>query len=371
PEATYLCCRGSTGADLLAAAHATESGGAVGVRIDLQALTDVILATDSGQALRDAGFEIALFGADETLEFEQRYGDDVRLVTTASNFVYRLNLGIYSRDQPFVFEHYRNRNALFVGGIGLLAATIGLGLWVVIRETTRELETARLRAEFVANVSHELRTPLTTIRMYAETLLLDRVSSDEERHEYLRTVMREAQRLSRMVGNILDFSRLESGRKDFDPIELDLGQVVRDTLDEFEPVFDEQHFEVAVDVDNDLPVIHADREALATAVANLVGNAVKYSSAEREIDIRVYAVKAEVCVDISDRGIGIPETERVVVFDKYRRASNVAGRATGTGLGLALVAGIVTSHRGSVEVLARDGGGTTVSMKFPIHKKLT
>ncbi|MBT6150146.1 MAG: HAMP domain-containing histidine kinase, partial [Gemmatimonadetes bacterium] len=349
-------------------ARPTQSGGAVGARIDLQALVESILASDAGQSLREAGFEVALFHVQDTHEFEGRYGEAVRLVAAASDTIYRLNLGIYSRDQPFVFEHYRNRSALLVGGIAFLAAAIGLGLWVLLRETTREVETARMRAEFVANVSHELRTPLTSIRMYAETLLFDRVSSEVQRQDYLRTMMRESQRLSRMVGNILDFSRMESGRKSLEFDEVDVGQVVEDTVEEFEPLFDEQGFEVGVDIHPGLPAIPADPEALASAVANLLSNAVKYSTDDRRIQLNVYQQEQFVCVDVADHGIGVPEAERRAVFEKYRRASNAGRSATGTGLGLALVAGIAQSHGGSVDVHPRKEGGSVFRLRLPLTR---
>lgn len=370
PEATYFCARGPMGGTLFAVARPTDDGGAVGARIDLQGLSEVILSGDAGQNLQNAGFEVVLFGVDDTNEFERRYGEAVRLVTTASSTTHRLNLGVVSRDQPFVFEHYRNRSALLVGGIALLAGAIALGVWVVLRETTREVQTAQLRSEFVANVSHELRTPLTAIRMYAETLLSDRVTSDEQRRDYLRTMMRESQRLSRMVGNILDFSRLESGRKSFEFAELDVSQPVLDTLEEFEPVFEEQGFDVDIDIQPDLPMIRADSEALSTAVANLVGNAVKYAAEDRQISVRVLADARYVCIEVADRGIGVPADERRTIFDKYRRASNAAGRATGTGLGLALVAGIVESHHGKIEVRPRAGGGTVFCLRLPLMRSV-
>ena len=367
PEATYLCGLGQAGRTYFAVMR-PDTAGARGALVDLEALTEVLLDTPNGEMLRADGFDIALFDADDTAEFERRYDADMRLVAPISPAIYRLNVGIFSRDEPFVFEHHRNRGALLVGGIAFLAGAIGLGVWVLMRETAREVETARLRSEFVANVSHELRTPLTSIRMYAETLLLGRLRTEEQRHEYLQTVMRESQRLSRMVGNILTFSRLESGRKTFDFAATDVGEVVRATLEEFEPVLTEGGFAVEIDIAADLPQVDADAEALETSVANLVSNAVKYSPGERQVRVRVSRANDQVVIEVADRGVGIPAGEARSVFGKYRRASNASDIATGTGLGLALVEGIARAHRGSVVALPRDGGGTVIRLTLPVTR---
>ena len=368
PEATYLCGMGPEGRTLFAVMRPRADGEAAGLLMDLEVLADDILASPAAVSLRRSGFGLALFDTDGTADFERRHGEATRLVSPASSTVYRLNLGVFTRDEPFVFEHYRNRSALLVGGIALLAAAIGLGVWVLMRETAREVETARLRSDFVANVSHELRTPLTAIRLYAETLLIGRVRPGEQQRDYLQTVMRESQRLSRMVDNILDFSRLESGRKTYDFADVDIGRVVGSVLEEFDPVFREQGFEIGVDLAPDLPTVRADSEALETATANLLANAVKYSPLERSIHIQARVEGASVVLDIADRGIGIPPGEHGTVFGEFRRATNAPGTASGTGLGLALVAATARAHGGAVEALPRDGGGCVLRLTLPLTR---
>ena len=329
---------------------------------------ELLLNSDVGSEFSASGFGASLFDVDGIREFERQHRDAVRVVAPASSIAYRLNIGLYSRDQPLVFSHYRNRNLLVVGGIGLLAGSIVLGVYVMMRETTRELQTARLRSEFVANVSHELRTPLTSIRMYAETLLLGRYRSEQPRQDYRTTVMRESQRLSRMVGNILDFSRMESGRKTYELASGDLASIITATLEEFEPVLDEQEFEVAVDIDDPMPTIEFDAEAMATAVANLLSNAIKYSLERKELKIWVGATAGTAIVEVADRGIGVPVDEYRSIFGKYQRARNATAAATGTGLGLALVAAIVEAHDGRVEVESRTGGGSLFRITLPLER---
>lgn len=367
PEATYLSGVGQ-GGQTYVAALTPRADGAVGVLLDLDRASQDLLTSDAGQDLRDAGFGLTLVDAADVTGFQRRFDDGLRYMAPISQRVYRLNAGIYASDAPFVFAHYRNRSTLLVSGIALLASTIGLGLWVLLRETQREVDTARLRAEFVANVSHELRTPLTAIRMHAETLLLDRVRSEAQRRDYLETMMRESQRLSRMVGNVLDFSRLESGRKSFDFADVDVESLLRETLDEFKPVFDDQEFSVEVEIDASLPPLLADADALRTVVANLLSNAIKYSPTTRQILLRATTVADGVQLDVADRGIGIPEGERRRVFEKYRRADNIQGVATGTGLGLALVDAIARAHDGQAEALPREGGGTILRITIPTKR---
>ena len=367
PHVTYLSGLGGGGRSWFAALQPATGTGTVGCTIDLNTLAESILNTPGGSQVRAAGFDIALFDADYTADFERRYTDAVRVVAPVSPTIYRLNVGLYSRDEPFVLEHFRNRNALIIAGIAFLAGSIGLGAYVLARETAREAQMSNLQSEFVANVSHELRTPLTAIRMYAETLLLDRFRSDGQRREYLETVMRESLRLSRMVANILEFSRMESGRKTYDFEDADLAAIVAAALGELEAVFKERDFQLVVDIAPDLPRVHVDPEAIQTAVANVLSNAVKYSLDCREVGVHVRASQTGVILEVVDRGVGIPEGESKSVFQKYKRASNASAAATGTGLGLALVAGILEAHGGSVEALPRAGGGSVLRMRLPIN----
>ncbi len=183
-EGTYLSGLDAGRRPWFAVLQAQSAGLTRGVVFNLEALAEATLRTPVGAQLRAAGFGLALFDADFTAEFERRYARAVRVVAPVDSRNYRLNVGLYSRDEPFVFSHYRNRNALVIVGIAVLAGTIGLGAYVLARETAREKQTADLQAEFVSNVSHELRTPLTSIRMYAETLLLKRYHTDEQRQQY-------------------------------------------------------------------------------------------------------------------------------------------------------------------------------------------
>ncbi len=332
---------------------------------DLPALAEHLLQTPTGQQLAQRGLTLELFDSDHTARFALRHRDVAHQVVPASAATYRLRLGIYVRDQALVLQSYRRRNFMFTTGILLLAAAIAGGAYLIFRDASREVLTARLRSEFVANVSHELRTPLTSIRMYAETLLLGRHRDAEQLRDYLQTIVQESQRLSRMVDNMLDFSRMESGRKTYDFAPLNLGAITQRALEEFAPLLREHGFAVELDIADGLPPVRADADSLHAALANLLSNAVKYSGPQRYIRVRLWRQDHYQCIEIADRGIGVPAEDREHIFDKFHRAANSGGSAVGTGLGLALVQGIAHAHAGTVSYRPRSGGGSAFVLKIP------
>lgn len=292
-------------------------GAIVGLRFNLEALAADLLRSPASLELQGNGFGIALFDIDAAAHFDRQHRSGPRQVAPASQAIYRLNLGLFARNEVLVLRNYRNRNLFIMAGIFLLAGAIAGGAYLLFRDTARELQTARLRSEFVANVSHELRTPLTAIRMYAETLALGRYRSQNQLQEYLETIMHESQRLARMVGNVLDFSRMESGRKTYDFAAVDLGAVARRTAEEFGPLLQERDFSLELSIETGLPPMRADADAVATALANLLNNAVKYSAECRQIHLAVRAAGPFQIIEVADRGIGVPAEEANRIFEKF------------------------------------------------------
>ena len=343
----------------------SSPSGTVVVRFDLEALGADLQRSPAGLELQNRGFGATLFDVDYTARFELQHRSGPRQVVPASQSIYRLSLGIFARNEAFVLRNYRNRNLFIMAGILLLAGAIAGGAYLLLRDATIQIQTARLRSEFVANVSHELRTPLTSIRMYAETLLLGRYRGQEQLRDYLETIMHESQRLSRMVGNVLDFSRMESGRKTYDFTDVDLGELVRQTAEEFAPLLEERDFTLEIDVEPTLPSVRADAEAVATGLANLMSNAVKYAGERREIRLSVSAEDDRQIVEVADRGIGVPTEDADRIFEKFQRAANAGETATGTGLGLTLVRGIAQAHGGSAAYRPNPEGGSIFSLILP------
>jgi signal transduction histidine kinase len=241
-----------------------------------------------------------------------------------------------------------------------------------VRERTRSLvqanaslEEARQRqADFVSDVSHELKTPLTLIRLYGETLQYGADVPDRERQSYCEIIMRESDRLTRLIERVLDFSRVDRGEKRYHLEPGDLAPIVRNTLDIYGQYLHRQGFRVDVVVEARLPVTRFDPDAVVDALLNLVDNAAKYSGEARYVGIRVRSEGDRVVCEVEDRGHGIPPADREHLFRKFHRGRNAAGKG-GYGLGLFLVKHVMDAHDGTIEVESEVGRGTRFRLVFP------
>jgi signal transduction histidine kinase len=251
---------------------------------------------------------------------------------------------------------------IFVLGAGLLAG------YFLIRDVHREAETAAMRSHFVASVSHELKTPLTSIRAHAETLLMGRAAGPEMTADYLTTIVSESERLTRLVDSVLDFSRIEQGRKAYHLQTTPLDEVVRSAAKAMEYPLAQLGFTLTLSSDGTAPTVRADREALTQAILNLLGNAMKYSGDSRAIEMRTGTRTDEAFVDVVDHGIGIPRDEQARIFDRFHRAQSVETTGiAGTGLGLTLALHVVEAHQGRIAVVSDPGNGSTFSVCIPLQ----
>jgi signal transduction histidine kinase len=260
----------------------------------------------------------------------------------------------------------RRQAMSFMAAFALLLALIGTGLVATYRLQRRESEIARLKSDFVANVSHDLKTPLSLIRMFAETLEMDRVPDEARRREYYAVLTRESERLTRLIDNVLDFSRIESGRQRYDIGHGPVEPVVHEVIESFRHPLHQQGFAVDVSIAPDLPDVPLDAEALKQALANLLDNAMKYSGDRRKIAVSARREGGGVAVEVADEGIGIPISERERIFEKFYRIgrSETQGRR-GSGVGLALVRHIVEAHGGRVTVDGGPGEGSRFTLHLP------
>jgi signal transduction histidine kinase len=254
-----------------------------------------------------------------------------------------------------------------VGLVILLALLIALCTLILVRQVRAGLLVAQQKTTFVANVSHELKTPLTSIRMFAELLATDRVKEPEKRRHYLEVMVQESERLSRLVNNVLDFSRLEQGRRDYQISDFALAPY----LESFRELKALQLTETNASLTLEpLDVeVRADRDALNQILLNLVDNALKYgrsASGEAVIRIVVSDLGERVAIAVEDQGAGVPDHLRRRVFEKFFRAeASLTTTTSGSGIGLTLARLLAEGMGGSLDCEAAAAGGARFVLCLP------
>jgi len=255
--------------------------------------------------------------------------------------------------------------------LGALSALMVGGIWLTYRNVSREMNLAKLKSDFVANVSHELRTPLALIRLYAETLELGRLTAKEKYQEYFRIIREESERLTALINNILDFSRIEAGRKEYEFKETNLADLVRSTLDSYRFQIEQNGFSFEENISSDVPPVNVDREAIARSLLNLVNNALKYSKDQKYIGVSLYRANSHVNLEVQDHGIGIQANEQEKIFEKFYRCGDpLVHNIKGSGLGLSLVRHIARAHGGDVLVESTPEKGSKFTIALPLDPAL-
>ena len=274
-------------------------------------------------------------------------------------------LEVRPRRPELLYADLARRQKLYLTMLLLVVALVGFGGYLTLRTVRREMEVARLKSEFVSAVSHEFRSPVTGIRQLAEILLRGQ-PSEERRLQYYELIGHESDRLARLVENVLDFSRMEEGRKEYRLEPLEAGAWLRALVEEFRAEVAQRGYCLEADLPERLPSLLADREALTSALHNLLDNAVKYSPSCKTVWLQAEASGDSLTIRVRDRGLGIAEEDQPHVFEKFYRGSTAAAtHVKGAGLGLSLVRHIVTAHGGLVACESRPGEGSTFSMLLP------
>jgi two-component system, OmpR family, phosphate regulon sensor histidine kinase PhoR len=241
------------------------------------------------------------------------------------------------------------------------------GAILIYRSVRAQTEFARLKSTFVSNVSHELRTPLALIRMYAETLEMGRLKDERKKQEYYETILRETDRLSHLVNTILNFSRMEAGKRPYQMKEADLNELVRSVVETYRLHFEQHGIEPVVQLPDAPVIVQADVDAVTEAIINLVDNAIKYGGSAKSCAIRTIVRADTAVIEVEDHGIGIAAEHHRKIFDVfYRVPAGLVHETKGSGLGLSLVRHIMTAHNGTVEVTSEPGKGSTFRLVFPL-----
>lgn len=246
---------------------------------------------------------------------------------------------------------------------------------IVIHDVSHVRQLERIRADFVANVSHELRTPLTTIQGYAETLLNNGSTKSKKRKEFIVKILNHSARLSRLVSDLLELARLESGDVELKRSLCHLNEFYEQILDVFEPVLEESGVTLQWEVPEDLPQVNVDSQLFMQVFVNLIDNAIKYTPDGGVIDVSAEVVETdsdvadEVVVHIKDTGIGIPLESQPRVFERFYRVDEGRARKMGgTGLGLAITKHILLCHNGRIWLESELGQGTVLHFALPVEE---
>ncbi len=249
----------------------------------------------------------------------------------------------------------------------VLVVAIGVGSWLIVGDLRRQLRLAWQKTDFVSNVSHELKTPLTSIRMFAELLAAGRVADPAKQRSYLNIITAETARLTRLINNVLDFSRLERGEKRYNLARFDLVALVRENLTSYRPHLEAGLFKFEGQLPASPLFVNADPDAVAQVLVNLLSNAEKYSGAHRDITVEVRPQEPDVDVRVLDRGLGVPEGCGGKIFEQFYRAhDSLNSGVQGSGLGLTLARQIARAHGGDVTYAPREGGGSCFVFRLPL-----
>ncbi len=277
---------------------------------------------------------------------------------------WRLRTGYGARTiEQIVQANTRPQKALLV----MLAVALAAGVFFVSRAAAREVRLAELKSNFVSSVSHDLKTPLALIQLFAETLELGRIKSTERAAEYYRIINGEARKLTRLIDNILDFSKMEAGLRPYKVGLQDIGAVTERVLSALQSQFAQNQFKVTFERAGSVPQVLVDADAVEQAIENLLTNAMKYSGESREIRVRVGQERGDVCVHVTDFGVGIERRHQRRIFRKfYRIETDAVTGPQGCGLGLAIVDHTMRGHGGNVRVESEPGRGSTFTLCFPI-----
>jgi two-component system phosphate regulon sensor histidine kinase PhoR len=265
---------------------------------------------------------------------------------------------------------FESRRRMLLAGLAAILVLVAAGSYFVIRSRNREIALATLQSDFIAAVSHEFRTPLTALRQF--NALLDEAGdlTPEKRRLYYQAQARATERLHRLVESLLDFGRMEAGKRPYTLQRVDAGALVRDVAQEFHREIEGRGFELRCPVEPGEHPVDADTEALARALWNLLDNAVKYSADERRIDMSVSRRSGEVCISVRDHGIGIPAGDQKRIFQKFVRLDAATSRGIkGSGIGLAMVQHIVAAHGGTLRVASVEHEGSTFTILLPLQEQ--
>jgi len=282
-----------------------------------------------------------------------------------------LHFSLMDTGASFHDQMFKRRQWIFAGVIGLSFIVIIIGMLIMAQALKQKIEVSNLKADFVANVSHELRTPLTVISQIEEQLIHGWVDSEDEKKEIYSLLSQQTGRLRGLVEDVLDFSKILAGKKEYQREPLELIGLVQEAVELFDPKAEARGFEVLTYYPPAPIPIVGDVRAITQMILNLLDNAMKYSGEARKIEVWVQKTAAQGIVDVKDYGIGISPTNQEKIFEKFYRIEDKrsARLESGVGLGLAMVKHVIEGHKGKILVESQVGKGSIFSLIFPLAQE--
>lgn len=250
------------------------------------------------------------------------------------------------KNENLIEKYVKKRKWVYGIALILLLGGMLLGLYLILQDFNREKKLASLRSDFVSNVTHDLKTPLTSIHMFAESIFLGRAKSRSSQKKYANIIIKESENLQRMINNILGYSVKEK----YQFKEANLSNIVESTLSDMSYWLEINKFNVVAEIQEDV-ITKIDSEAIKQALSNLINNAIKYSPTSKNLIVRLIKMDKKIMIEVEDTGIGIPENQTSLIFEKfYRVKSKETETTSGTGLGLTVTKSIIEAHNGKLLV---------------------
>ena len=296
--------------------------------------------------------------------------DGPELSPFASGQSAEISTYLFLRDPKQVYAQHDRQVRWFVGLIAGAALTAIAGLWIARRAFLKQQAVSRMKSNFVSSVSHELRAPVASIRLIAERLRAGKVDAPEKRQEYFGFIEQESRRLATLVENVLDFSRIEDGRKTYHFKETDIEQLATETVQLMSPHATEKDVTLKTEFQPPEQDPAIDPMEIQQALINLIDNAIKYSPTGGQVTIGISGGPDRICLWVQDHGPGIPEEEQQRIFQRFYRVGSELERETeGVGIGLAIVRHTAEAHGGRVRVVSSAQSGSRFTLDLPISQE--
>ena len=279
------------------------------------------------------------------------------------------SLTLYPQNSGLLASLFRPRASIFLYIFIAIVIILAFGLFFTLQTVNNELNLSKMKSQFMSTVSHEFKSPLTSIRQMAEMLVQGRVPTRERQHKYQTTILQQSERLSHLIDNILDFSKMEEGRKLFHFEKNDITPVIRNIVESFQNHTAEQGFSIDLSITEPVPDVIFDREAMEQVMHNLLDNACKYSGDSRKIEVHLLSKGDRIIISVRDFGVGIKKEDHDKIFSRfYRAGEELTQTVKGSGIGLTIVKQLVEAHKGKIDVESEVGRGSKFIVTIPLER---